>query len=179
MIRSWPAADAQVLRWEVVPLRTDSGQMLYDTLLVLAYQVNGRPYVSGVGSPHQSTHYESKMKQADRFLPSSRTEVRYNPHDPGDIRIQASYNVHFFAIPILISAVAAIFGLLALLPDRQMHTVNGTSSVGIRCPPACGGAEPLAPPPPGTCPECLARWPACRCCDNAGRVRKTPVRQPR
>jgi hypothetical protein len=115
VIRSWPAADAQVLRSEVVPLRTDSGQMLYDTLLVLAYQVNGRPYVSGVGSPHQSTHYERKKKQADRFLPGSRTEVRYNPHDPSDIRIQAGYNVHFFAIPIFISGVAAIFGLLALL----------------------------------------------------------------
>jgi hypothetical protein len=90
VIRSWPAANAQVLRSEVVPLRTDSGQMLHDTLLVLAYQVNGRPFVSGVGSPHQSTHYERKLKQADRFLPGSRTEVRYNPHDPGDIRIQAS-----------------------------------------------------------------------------------------
>ena len=114
VLRSWPAADAQVLRSEVVPLRTDSGQMLYDTLLVLAYQADGRPYVSSVGSLHQSTHYERKKKQAERFPPGSHTEVRYNPRDPADIRIEADYNVHFFAVPVFISGVAAIFGLLAL-----------------------------------------------------------------
>ena len=115
VLRHWPAADATVVHSEVVPLRTDSGQMLYDTLLVLSYQVDGRPYVSSVGSLHQSTHYERKKKQADRFPPGSHTEVRYNPGDPRDVRIQAGYNVHFFAIPVFISGVAAIFGLLALL----------------------------------------------------------------
>ncbi|HYN14951.1 MAG TPA: DUF3592 domain-containing protein [Terriglobales bacterium] len=115
VLRNWPAAGAQVLRSEVVPLRTDSGQMLYDTLLVLAYQVDGRPYVSSVGSLHQSTSYERKKRQAERFPAGSRTEVRYNPGDPRDIRIQAGYNVHFFAVPIFISGVAAIFGVLALV----------------------------------------------------------------
>ena len=115
VLRTWPAADAQVVHSQVVPLHTDSGQMLYDTLLVLSYQVNGRPYVSSVGSLHQSTSYERKKRQADRFAPGSHTEVRYSPSDPRDVRIQASYNVHFFAVPIFISGVAAIFGLLALL----------------------------------------------------------------
>jgi hypothetical protein len=114
VLRTWSAADAQVVRSEVVPLRTDSGQRLYDTLLVLSYQVNGRAYVSSVGSLHQSTSYERKKKQAERFPPGSHTQVRYNPSDPVDIRIQAGYNVHFFAIPVFISGVAAIFGLLAL-----------------------------------------------------------------
>ncbi len=115
VLRHWPAAEALVVRSEVVPLPTDSGQMLYDTLLVLSYQVNGRAYVSSVNSLHQSTSYERKKKQAERFPAGSRTEVRYNPSDPGDIRIQAGYNVHFFAIPVFISGVAAIFGVLALL----------------------------------------------------------------
>jgi len=115
ILRTWPAADARVIHSQVVPLHTDSGQMLYDTLLVLSYQADGRPFVSSVGSLHQSTSYERKKKQADRFPPGSHTEVRYNPRDPRDIRIQAGYNVHFFAVPIFISGVAAIFGLLALL----------------------------------------------------------------
>jgi len=115
VLRTWPLADARVLLSEVVPLRTDSGQMLYDTRLVLAYQVDGRPYVSSVGSLHQSTSYERKKKQAERFPTGSHTEVRYNPTDPTDVRIQAGYNVHFFAIPVFISGVAGIFGLLALL----------------------------------------------------------------
>ena len=115
VLRTWPAADAQVVHSQVVPLRTDSGQMLYDTLLVLSYQVGGHPYVSSVGSLHQSTSYERKKKQAERFPPGSRTAVRYNPSDPRDIRIQAAYSVHFFAVPVFISGVAATFGLLALL----------------------------------------------------------------
>jgi len=115
VLRHWPAAEARVVHSEVVPLRTSSGQMLYDTLLVLSYQVDGRPYVSSIGSLHQSTHYERKKRQADRFPPGSHTEVRYNPKDPSDIRIQAGYNVHFFAVPIFISGVAAIFGVLALV----------------------------------------------------------------
>ena len=114
VLRSWPSADAQVVRSEVVPLRTDSGQMLYDTRFVLAYQVDGRPYVSSVGSLHQSTSYERKKKQAERFPAGSHTEVRHNPGDPTDVRIQAGFNVHFFAVPVFISGVAAIFGLLAL-----------------------------------------------------------------
>jgi hypothetical protein len=115
VLRHWPAAEAQVLRSEVVPLHTTSGQMLYDTWLELSYDVNGHHYVSGIGSFHQSTHYERKLKQARRFPPGSRTEVRYNPADPRDVRIQAGYNVHFFAVSVFIAGVAAIFGLLALI----------------------------------------------------------------
>jgi hypothetical protein len=93
VLRTWPPADAKVVRREVVPLRADSGQMLYDTLLVLTYQVDGRSYVSSVGSLHQSTSYERKKKQAERFPAGSHTEVRYKPGDPGDIRIQAGYQI--------------------------------------------------------------------------------------
>jgi len=115
VLHTWPAADARVVHSGVVPLRTDSNQVLYDMLLVLSYQVDGRPYASSTGSLHQSTSYARKRKQADRFPPGSRTQVRYNPSDPRDVRIQPGYNVHFFAVPIFIGGVAAIFGLLALL----------------------------------------------------------------
>ena len=114
VLRTWPSADAQVVHSSVVPLRTDSGQVLYDTLLVLSYQAQGRPYVSSVGSLHQSTSYERKKRQADRFQPGDHTEVRYNRADPRDVRVRVGYNVHFFAVPIFISGVAGIFGVLAL-----------------------------------------------------------------
>ncbi len=115
MLRHWPAAEAQVVRSEVVPLHTSSGQILYDTWLELSYDVDGHPYVSGTGSLHQSTHYERKLKQVRRFPPGSRTEIRYNPADPRDIRIQPGYNIHFFAVSVFIAGVAAIFVLLALI----------------------------------------------------------------
>jgi hypothetical protein len=89
-----------------VTLRTDSGQTLYDTLLVLAYRADRRPYVRSVGSLHQSTSYERKRRQAERFPAGSRTEVRYNPGDSRDIRLQAGYNVRLFAVPVFISGVA-------------------------------------------------------------------------
>jgi len=133
VLRSWASADAQVLRSEVVPLRTDSGQMLYDTRLVLAYQVDGRPYVSSVGSLHQSTSYERKKKQAERFPPGSRTEARYNPGDPTDVRIQAGFNVHFFAVPVFIGGVAAIFGLLGLLFFLVSRRGRAGASAGATC----------------------------------------------
>lgn len=115
VLRTWPAAEAQVVRSDVVPVHTTSGTMLYDTLLELRYQADGRPFVSSVTSLHQSTSYDRKKKQAERFPPGSRTDVRYNPSNPAEIRIQAGYNVHFFAIPVFISGVAAIFGVLALI----------------------------------------------------------------
>ncbi len=115
VLRTWPAAEAQVVHSDVVSLQPSSGQKLYDAVLVLSYDVNGRAYVSSIGSLHQSTNYERKKKQAERFPPGSRTDVRYNPSNPAEIRIQAGYNVHFFAIPVFISGIAAIFGVLALI----------------------------------------------------------------
>jgi len=130
VLRTWPSADAQVVHSEVVPLRTDSGQILYDTLLVLSYQAQGRPYVSSVGSLHQSTSYERMKKQADCFQPGDHTEARYNPADPRDVRVQVGYNVHFFAAPIFISGVAGIFGVLALflcLISRRKSVITAQS----------------------------------------------------
>ena len=60
VLLTWPAAQARVVHSDVVPLRTGSDEAHYDTLLVLSYQVGGPPYVSSVGSLHQSTHYERK-----------------------------------------------------------------------------------------------------------------------
>ena len=115
-----------------MPLRTASGEVLYDTVLVLSYEAAGRTYVSSIGSLHESTHYERKKRQADRFPAGSQTEVRYNPENPHQVQIQPGYNVHFFAVPIFISGVTGIFGVLALvflLLSRRGKTVS-TSDPG-------------------------------------------------
>ncbi len=115
ILRDWPGADAVVVRSEVVSLTTGSGQTLYDTAVEFAYSVQGRPYLGGVSSPHQSTSYQRKKKQIGRFPPGSHHWIRYNPAHPGDVRAEVGYNVHFFAVPVFITGVAAMFGVLALM----------------------------------------------------------------
>ena len=94
MRRTWPAAASRVIHSDVLPLRTASGEVLYDTVLVLSYEAAGRTYVSSIGSLHESTHYERKKRQADRFPAGSQTEVRYNPENPHQVQIQPGYNGH-------------------------------------------------------------------------------------
>ncbi len=115
ILRNWPGTPARVMRSQVVPLETKSGQKLYALYVEFAYQVNGRNYLGAVSSPHQSTSFQRKKKQADRFVPGTEQWIRYNPQNPTDIRAQVGFNVHYFAVPVFISGVAALFGALALI----------------------------------------------------------------
>lgn len=115
ILRTWPAVEAEVTRSAVVEIPTRDGGHLYDTYFEFAYSVDGQPYTGAVSSSHQSIHRERKEKQAAGFPQGSRHPIRYNPEAPGDIRIQVGYNVHFFAVPIFISGVGAVFGVIALV----------------------------------------------------------------
>jgi hypothetical protein len=115
ILRDWPGTEATVVRSQVVPLETKSGQKLYALHVEFAYRVNGNSYLSAITSPHQSTSFERKKKQAGRFVPGTEQWIRYNPQDPEDIRAEVGYNVHYFAVPIFITGVAGLFGVLALI----------------------------------------------------------------
>ncbi len=115
ILRDWPGTQATVVRSQVVPLETKSGQKLYALYVEFAYRVKGRGYLGAISSPHQSTSFERKKKQADRFVPGTEQWIRYNPENPADIRAQVGYNVHYFAVPVFISGVAGLFGVLALI----------------------------------------------------------------
>jgi len=115
VLRDWPAADAVVVRSEVVPVESSSGGQLYGTAVQFAFDANGRTYMGVVTSPHQSTSYERKAKQIARFPPGSHHTIRYNPGHPADIRAEVGYNVQFFVVPVFITGVACIFLVLALI----------------------------------------------------------------
>ena len=121
ILRDWPAVDAIVVRSQVVPLETSSGERLYDTAVQFAFDVNGRTYMGVVTSPHQSTSYERKAKLITRFPVGSHHQIRYNPSHPADIRAQTGYNVHFFVVPVFITGVACIFLILALVLFTIAH----------------------------------------------------------
>ncbi len=128
ILRDWPAVQAEVVRSNVVVVESPS-RPLHDIEVEFAYAVNGTPYSGVIHSNHLSTSRARKEKQAERFPVGSRQAIRYNPQDPRDIRAQVGYNVHFFAVPIFVLAVGAIFLVVGLL-------IWLVSSRGVRAPQA-------------------------------------------
>ena len=114
ILRHWPAAAAEVTSSRVLVLQSPSGP-LHDIEVQFAFSVDGRPYAGTIHSNHLSTSRASKEKQAARFPVGSQHVIRYNPADPHDVRAQVGYNVHFFAVPIFVSGVGAIFLVIGLV----------------------------------------------------------------
>ena len=108
ILRGWPAVEAEVTSSRVLVLQSQSGP-LHDIEVHFAFSVDGRPYVGVIHSNHLSTSRARKEEQAEEFPVGSRHLIRYNPADPSDVRARVGYNVHFFAVPIFISGVGAIF----------------------------------------------------------------------
>lgn len=114
ILRGWPAADAEVTNSRVLALQAQGGPV-YDIEVHFAYSAGGRPYSGVIHSNHLSTDRARKEKQAAEFPVGSRHTIRFNPADASDIRAQVGYNVHFFAVPIFISGVGAIFLVIGIV----------------------------------------------------------------
>jgi hypothetical protein len=115
ILATWPAVEATVVRSRVLALPTDSSQTLYDAEYTFAFWLRDGMHQASLGSNHLSSNRERKEKQVARFPEGTRHSILYNPADPTDIRMQPGYNVHFFAVPVFISGVGLIFGVIALL----------------------------------------------------------------
>ena len=114
ILRTWPAAEGEVVGSRVLTRGTPSGP-LNDIEVQFAYAVSGRPQIGVIHSNHLSTSHARKEKQAAQLPVGSRHSIRYNPADPRDIRAQVGYNMHFFAVPIFVSGVGAIFVVISLV----------------------------------------------------------------
>ncbi len=115
ILKTWPTATGTVVRSLVVPKEDERGGWLYAAQLAFTYEAEGREYVGEYEFPHYSTEAGRKQKQLARFPAGSVHQIRYNPENPSDIRIQVGYNIHFFVIPVFITGVALIFVVLAAL----------------------------------------------------------------
>lgn len=115
ILRDWPATEGVVLISRVVRIETTGGSDLHDIEVRFAFLANGRPYSGVIHSNHLSTNRARKERQAAQFPVGSSHPLRYNPADPHDIRAQVGYNVHFFAVPIFVSGVGAIFLVIGLV----------------------------------------------------------------
>jgi hypothetical protein len=112
ILRTWPAAEAEVVRSEVITAPLKSGGQLYDALYGFTFIANGQPQSALLTSNHQSTSYDRKRAQVARFPVGSHHLIRYNPAHPSDIRMQPGYNPHFFAVPLFVSGFGLILAIV-------------------------------------------------------------------
>lgn len=115
ILYSWPAADAQVIRAKVVPVRAEvsaDGQRFYDSDVQLLFTVSGKPHIAEVFS-HRSPSIEKVRYETNKFPVGSHQKIRYNPANLTDVRVNAGYNRRFFFAPLLITGFGLIFAIFA------------------------------------------------------------------
>jgi hypothetical protein len=113
VLRSWPTAQAEILKSDVVSQPAPKHQQLYAANLRIAYVVNGQPITVDLTS-FQSSNYQETVRRAAEFPAGSRHEIRYDPSNPNQVRIGARWNRRFFAVPLITLGCGAAFALLAL-----------------------------------------------------------------
>jgi len=108
VLRNWPKTDAQVLRSEVVSGPQSGHEILYRAKLEVLYTVSGQPVTSELTS-FESTNYEATLKRTEQFPVGSHHAVRYDPANPSRARIGAGWNRNYFALPLIVLAMTALF----------------------------------------------------------------------
>jgi len=108
VLQTWPETDAQVLRSEVVAGPPSGHDNLYRAKLQVLYTVAGQPITAEMTS-FESTNYEATLHRTEQFPVGSRHRVRYDATNPSQARLGAGWNRTFFALPLIVAAMAAFF----------------------------------------------------------------------
>jgi hypothetical protein len=108
VLRHWPEADAQILRSEVVAGPSEGHNNVYRAKLQVLYTVNSQPITADLTS-FESTNYEATLHRTEEFVVGSNYAVRYNPANPSQARLGAGWSRTFFALPLIVLAMAALF----------------------------------------------------------------------
>ena len=108
VLRTWPETDAQVLRSEVVSGPPAGHDNVYRAKLQVLYTVAGQPITAEMTS-FESTNYEATLRRTQEFPVGSRHRVRYDAANPAQARLGAGWNRTFFALPLIVAAMAAFF----------------------------------------------------------------------
>lgn len=112
VLRSWPVRQAVVTRSAVVTEASGKHDQLYSAHIEIAYVVDGQPVTSELTS-FQSNNYQETVERAGEFPVGSRHVIRYDPRNPQQARIGASWNPRFFLVPLITVACGALFGFMA------------------------------------------------------------------
>ena len=108
VLQTWPETDAQVLQSEVVAGPPAGHDNLYRAKLQVLYTVAGQPITAEMTS-FESTNYEATLRRTEQFPVGSRHRVRYDTANPAQARLGAGWNRTFFALPLIVLAMAAFF----------------------------------------------------------------------
>ena len=108
VLQTWPETDAQVLQSEVVAGPPAGHDNLYRASLKVLYTVAGQPITAEMTS-FESTNYEATLQRTQQFPVGSRHPVRYDAANPAQARLGAGWNRTFFALPLIVAAMAAFF----------------------------------------------------------------------
>ncbi len=111
VLRNWPETDAQVLRSEVVTESSTGHDQLYRAKLEMLYTVGGNPVTSNLTS-FESSNYEATLQRTQQFPVGSHHAVRYDPANPTQARVGAGWNRTYFALPIIVLSMAALFAFV-------------------------------------------------------------------
>ena len=114
VLRSWPVRQAQIISSKVVAQPMSKHNQLYASRIEIVYVVNDKPVTSELTS-FESSNYEETARRAAEFPVGSRRAIRYNPNNPSDSRIGASWNRRFFAAPLITFGIGAAFAAIALV----------------------------------------------------------------
>ena len=107
VLRNWPETDAQVIRSEVVA-QASGHDNYYRAKLGMLYTVAGQPVIAELTS-FESTNYEATLKQVSEYPVGSHHMIRYNPAEASQARVGAGWNRRFFALPLIVAAMAVFF----------------------------------------------------------------------
>lgn len=129
ILKTWPAVEAEVAKCELVSHRTSKGSLMYHLELELRYTAGGNGYVTPLPSSSSSSSLREMKRRAEAYAPGRRHEIRYNPDDPNDIRLNLGYTFGFFAMPIIFGAAGLIVTGVGILLLRKLRP--------RRCP-SCG-----------------------------------------
>ena len=130
VLRNWPETDAQVLRSEVVSLPSSSHENVYRVKLQVHYTVAGQPITSELTS-FESTNFEATQKRTEEFPVGSHHLVRYNPANPAQARIGAGWNRTYFALPLVVLAMAVFFALVGAVLLAIAKTVGSNRAITL------------------------------------------------
>jgi hypothetical protein len=114
VLRSWPETDAQILRSDVITQPAPAHDQLYAAKLQILYTVDGTPVTAELTS-FESSNYQATQARAVEFPVGSHHPVRYDPRNPSQARIGADWTARFFAVPLIVLAMGAFFGLVAAM----------------------------------------------------------------
>jgi Protein of unknown function (DUF3592) len=113
VITTWRTVTAQETQTRILTSSSydsekDKSTTLYTPEITMQYTVEGKDYISKVGTDVSSSQYDSARVRIDANPPGTRQTVWYNPARPRETAIEAGYTTEFFAIPLIACGIGLI-----------------------------------------------------------------------